>query len=162
MDTTDRELQELVAQLAARLTARHWTMATAESCTGGAIAAALTEAAGASEWFAGALVTYATEWKERHLGVSHETVAHFGVASCEVVSQMLSGLTTRFGVQAACAVSGIAGPTGGEPGKPVGTVYIGACANGRSHVAKCHFDGDRAAIRAQAVLCALKMLFTLL
>ena len=152
MDTTDRELQELVAQLAARLTARHWTMATAESCTGGAIAAALTEAAGA----------YATEWKERHLGVSHETVAHFGVASCEVVSQMLSGLTTRFGVQAACAVSGIAGPTGGEPGKPVGTVYIGACANGRSHVAKCHFDGDRAAIRAQAVLCALKMLFTLL
>ena len=60
METADRELQGLVAQIAARLMARHWTMATAESCTGGAIAAALTEAAGASEWFAGALVTYAT------------------------------------------------------------------------------------------------------
>ena len=64
--------------------------------------------------------------------------------------------------QAACAVSGIAGPTGGEPGKPVGTVYLGASVNGRSHVAKHHFEGDRAAVRAQAVRRALQMLLALL
>jgi len=143
-------------------TGHRWQMATAESCTGGAIAAALTAAPGASEWFAGSIVTYDTQWKCRHLGVKPETIAEFGVASCQVVQQMLDGLTAHFGVRAGCAVSGIAGPTGAEEGKPVGTVYIGAIAGGISHVRRFDFDGDRDAVRAAAVRCAIQMLIELL
>lgn len=143
-------------------TGHRWQMATAESCTGGAIAAALTAAPGASEWFAGSLVTYDTQWKCRYLGVSPETVASFGVASCQVVRQMLEGLQERFGVKAGCAVSGIAGPTGAEEGKPVGTVYIGAMAGGVFHVRRFNFDGDREAVRGATVRCAIRMLIELL
>lgn len=137
-------------------------MATAESCTGGMIAAACTGLAGASRWFDGGLVTYAIPWKERLLGVEEETVRLHGVVSEAVVAQMLRGLRERHGVQAGVAVSGIAGPGGAEPGKPVGTVAVGAFAGEATVVEMRHFPGDRGEVRQAAVERALGLLLRLL
>ncbi len=158
--TTDQFLT--IQSIAEELLKRGWWLATAESCTGGGIAAALTAVPGSSRWFAGGLVTYAVPWKERLLGVPHATIAQCGVVSEETVAAMLRGLQERHGVQAGVAVSGIAGPGGAEPGKPVGTVVVGACAGAARRVETCHFDGDREAVRASAVARGLAMLERLL
>lgn len=152
------ELSTTIEAIAGELMRRGWWMATAESCTGGGIATALTAVPGSSQWFAGGLVTYSIPWKERLLGVPADTIEKFGVVSEETVSAMLQGLQTTQGVQAGIAVSGIAGPTGAEPGKPVGTVVLGVCAGDTQMVETCHFTGDREAVRAAAVIHGIAML----
>ncbi|MGN0892337.1 MAG: CinA family protein [Oligosphaeraceae bacterium] len=158
----DRGLLPLVQQVAWELLRRQWHMATAESCTGGLVAAACTEVPGSSQWFDGGLVTYATAWKERLLQVPAETIRLHGVVSPQVVEAMLLGLERLHGVQAAVAVSGIAGPGGALPGKPVGTVALGAAAGPLRKTLLLHFPGDRTAVRLAAARQCLRLLLSLL
>jgi len=147
--------QEHVAML---LQARGLRLATAESCTGGLIAAAATEIPGASAWFVGAAVVYANEWKESLLGVSAEALAQHGAVSEPVVQGMLAGLGARFAADAGIAVSGVAGPTGGSSEKPVGTVFVGVAVPGHTEVARVLFPGNRRTVRERTVATAFVML----
>ena len=140
------------------LKARGLVLSTAESCTGGGIAAAITDIAGSSEWFSGAFVTYSNEWKMRQLGVAPSTLEIYGAVSAQTVSQMLDGLLKNGGADLGIAVSGIAGPGGGSPEKPVGTVFIGVAGKGWQVVRRMLFAGDRAAVRAQTIETALTMM----
>ena len=146
---------DIVATLARLLRERRWWLATAESCTGGGIAVALTEYPGASEFFKGAAVVYANDWKHRLLGVREETLLRAGAVSAETATQMLDGLSQRFGVEAGIAVTGIAGPGGGTADKPVGLVFIGTAIKGARHVERYVFSGDRRSVRQQTVNAAL-------
>jgi len=137
---------------------RGWQLGVAESCTGGMIAAAATDIPGSSAWFAGGLVTYANAWKHQLLGVRPETLEQHGAVSDTVVREMLAGLRQRLGVQAAIAVSGIAGPTGGSPAKPVGTVVIGVALPDHADVACSLFPGNRRTVRERAAAVAFVML----
>jgi nicotinamide-nucleotide amidase len=148
-------LPEYVGEL---LRKRHWTLATAESCTGGAIADAITAIPGASDWFMGAAVTYANEWKQAMLGVRTETLNTFGAVSEQTVQEMVLGLVQRYSVDAGIAVSGIAGPTGATPGKPVGTVCIATKTPTRGTVRTARFLGDRTTVRMRAAMSALNQL----
>lgn len=134
------------------------TVALAESCTGGLCTAALTEIPGASAVLLCGYTVYSNEAKQRDLGVSAETLKRYGAVSEETVAEMLKGLIAKTGCSVAGAVSGIAGPDGGTPAKPVGTVFIGtASATGRN-IVRFLFSGDRAGIRRQAVETLLRML----
>ena len=146
----------MVAELAAQLRRRGWWLACAESCTGGGIAAALTELAGSSAWFECGYVTYSNRAKQEMLGVSEQTLARHGAVSRETVLEMATGALLRSHVQLSVAVSGIAGPGGGTPEKPVGTVWF-AWATREAAVADCRvFSGDRAQVRGAAVDAALQ------
>ena len=146
---------ELVRELAGHLQRRGWWLSCAESCTGGGIAAALTDLAGSSSWFDRGFVTYSNQAKLEMLGVSAETLARCGAVSRETVIEMAGGALVHSAAQLSVAVSGIAGPAGGSPDKPVGTVWI-AWATAHEVSAVCeHFPGDRAAVRAAAVDAAL-------
>lgn len=144
------------------LHARGWRLATAESCTGGLVAAAITEIAGSSAWFDRSLVTYTDQSKQELLGVGADTLAQFGAVSEQTVSEMARGLLMRCPADAAIAISGIAGPSGGTAAKPVGTVCLAwAYREGTSvdlSVTTAHFSGDRAAVREAACLLALRNL----
>ncbi len=137
-------LPELVADTMKR---HHATLATAESCTGGALASQLTAMAGASEYYRGGVVAYSNEVKECALGVSHQTLLDHGAVSEETVRQMAEGARSRLGSDYAVATTGIAGPGGGTPQKPVGTVWI-AVASRQQTVARLLYFGDR---RAQTI-----------
>ena len=132
---------------------------TAESCTGGMIAESITAIPGSSLALWGGFVTYANHAKTSILGVKEATLASFGAVSSEVVSEMVVGALERSGASLAVAVSGVAGPGGGTPDKPVGTVWL-ACGRAqqtpRTRVE--HFPGDRASVRAQATAVALRMI----
>lgn len=136
------------------LTTRHETLAVAESCTGGLLAAAIVAIPGASRVFTEGIVAYANDSKERRLSVPRETLERFGAVSEETVRAMLAGLTA----DARIAVSGIAGPDGGTPDKPVGTVVIGTFYHGTEKIATYHLSGDRNAVRTAAVEKALELL----
>lgn len=146
------------AYLGRLLAERGLAMATAESCTGGLIAARLTDVPGSSEWFLGATVTYANAWKERLLGVADQTLRQHGAVSEPTVHQMLDGLHDRWGADAGVAVSGIAGPGGGTPEKPVGTVVVGAFAPGWRHVTTLHLHGSRQTIRQRSADACIQLL----
>ncbi len=133
-------------------------MATAESCTGGGIAQAITAIPGSSEWFCGGMVTYANEWKHAYLGVKNETLETYGAVSEETVHEMLDGLKDRCGVPAGVAVSGIAGPGGGTPEKPVGTVVIGAFAPGWRVIKTMHYNGLRDTVRLRSASSCINLL----
>ena len=120
----DAALPARLEALAAALVARRWRLATAESCTGGLIAAACTSLAGSSDWFEAGWVTYSNAAKHADLGVPTATLAAHGAVSAEVVEAMARGALARSGAQLSVAVSGIAGPGGGTPAKPVGTVWV--------------------------------------
>ncbi len=160
---SSRLIDALVAQLATHLTRRDWGMATAESCTGGLIAAACTARAGSSDWFERGFVTYSNDAKTELLGVSAGLIAGHGAVSEPVVQAMALGALAQAPVQASVAVTGIAGPTGAVPGKPVGTVWV-ACAWRLPGAEPCvlsrrvQLDGDREAVRAQSVQVALAQL----
>ena len=146
----------LVAALAARLRALGWTMATAESCTGGLIAAACTDLAGSSDWFERGFVTYSNAAKTELLGVDAALIERHGAVSEAVARAMAAGAAERAGTAAALSVTGIAGPTGGSPSKPVGTVWFGwRLPDGRVDSEVRHFSGDRAAVRHAAAEHAL-------
>lgn len=153
---TDAELLAL-AGLAAQAVQQHGLMlVTAESCSGGWIAKTLTDLPGSSGWFDTGVVTYSYEAKEALLGVNPRTLERTGAVSEETVLEMVSGALARFGAGVAVAVTGIAGPSGGTPGKPVGTVWIGWKRRGRyAHARLFHFAGDREAVRRQTVAAAL-------
>jgi len=136
------------------LASRKETLAVAESCTGGLLSAAIVTVPGASRGFVEGIVAYANEAKERRLGVPREVLERFGAVSEETVRAMLGRLST----DARIAVSGIAGPDGGTPLKPVGTVVIGVAYRDKEHIVVHHFPGDRDAVRTAAVEKALEML----
>ena len=131
------------------------TLGTAESCTGGLIAATLTDVPGASAALAGGIVSYANEVKRDRLGVDAQTLEDKGAVSEEVACQMASGARRELSVDVAVSVTGIAGPGGAVPGKPVGTVWIGVSSRLGTSARLHHFDGDRDAVRRQTVEAAL-------
>jgi nicotinamide-nucleotide amidase len=159
-DPSDENLCRLATRLGERLLAGGRFVATAESCTGGWIAKALTDIAGSSQWFAEGFVTYSNEAKMRSLGVPGASLAKSGAVSESVVKAMAKGALLRSGAAIAVAVSGIAGPGGAVPGKPVGTVWLcWAVGNGgRTHLSTelRHFRGNRDAVRRKTVRVALQ------
>ena len=153
---TDAELATWATQVAADVQQHKLMVVTAESCTGGWIAKTLTDLPGSSAWFDAGVVTYSYGAKEALLGVNPRTLERTGAVSEETVLEMVSGALARFGAGMAVAVTGIAGPSGGTPEKPVGTVWIGWKRRGGYARAKLfHFAGDREAVRRQTVAAAL-------
>ncbi len=151
----DAATLDLVTELAARLRARGAMMASAESCTGGLIAATCTELSGSSEWFERGFVTYSNAAKTDSLGVPAALIAAHGAVSEPVARAMAAGAVAHSAARCALAVTGVAGPTGGSADKPVGTVWFGWCTPAGVASEHRRFDGDRAAVRAQAVRHAL-------
>jgi nicotinamide-nucleotide amidase len=141
--------------LADRLRALGWRLATAESCTGGLIAASCTALSGSSDWLERGWVTYSNAAKAADLGVPEALLLAHGAVSEPVARAMAEGAQRRSGAQCSLAVTGVAGPTGGSPDKPVGTVWFGWAVPGRSWTEQRRFDGGRAAVRAATVLHAL-------
>ncbi|MFO1270848.1 MAG: CinA family protein [Rubrivivax sp.] len=133
-------------------------MAAAESCTGGLIAAACTSVAGSSDWFERGFVTYSNEAKTELLGVPVALLAAHGAVSEPVARAMAEGALARAPVQLAVAVTGIAGPGGAVPGKPVGTVWMAWGGAGRVQTERLQLDGDRAAVREATAAAALRRL----
>jgi nicotinamide-nucleotide amidase len=154
--------EALCAQLAQALLARGWMLATAESCTGGLIAAACTDLSGSSNWFERGFVTYSNEAKADSLGVDAALIAGHGAVSEVVARAMAFGAIRHSLAQASVAVTGVAGPTGGSADKPVGTVWFGFQVDGRLTSETVRFDGDRAAVRSATVRHALRRLLDLL
>jgi nicotinamide-nucleotide amidase len=148
----------LVGTLADALRARRWRLATAESCTGGMIAAACTDLAGSSDWFERGFVTYSNEAKTALLGVPAGLIAAHGAVSEEVARAMAQGALAHAPVQIAVAVTGIAGPGGAVPGKPVGTVWLAWATAAGVLAERLQLGGDRAAVRAATVRAALQRL----
>lgn len=152
---------ELCGLLADFLLKRGWMLATAESCTGGMIAAACTELSGSSRWFERGWVTYSNEAKTESLGVDAALIEQHGAVSEVVARAMAFGAARHSGAQVSVAVTGVAGPTGGSADKPVGTVWFGFQVHGRLTSERVQFDGDRAAVRQQTVRHALQRLLQL-
>ncbi len=148
-------IESLVERVAVVLESSGLTLATAESCTGGLISAALTSRPGSSDWYIGGVVTYSNESKRELLGVDADSLRRFGAVSRTVATEMARGARERVGADLAVSVTGIAGPSGAVPGKPVGTVWIGIAAPAGSGATQLTFSGDRAAIRSAAVRAAL-------
>lgn len=146
------------ASLAQALLARQWMMATAESCTGGLIAAACTDLAGSSQWFERGFVTYSNEAKTEMLAVDPALIAAHGAVSDVVARAMAHGAVRHSHARVAVAVTGIAGPSGGSVDKPVGTVWFGFMVDGRLTSQMCRFEGGRAQVRAATVVHALQRL----
>ncbi|MCL2657590.1 MAG: nicotinamide-nucleotide amidohydrolase family protein [Betaproteobacteria bacterium] len=151
----DTELSTLSLHIGEWLRARDAMLATAESCTGGWIAETLTATSGSSIWFERGWVTYSNAAKQDMLGVQASTLDMHGAVSEAVAREMAQGALARSQSQFALAVSGVAGPSGGTPDKPVGMVCFGWTASGRVDSATAYFAGDREAIRRQAVAFAL-------
>ena len=144
-----------------RFSALHRTITFAESCTGGLLASMLTKIPGSSNIFHGSLVTYANEIKHAWLNVSNDTLQNFGAVSEETVTQMLRGARKVADADYAIAISGIAGPGGATPTKPVGTVVIGCSSNEKTLIRTMHFQGDRNYIQYQAAMYGIRLLFDL-
>ena len=158
---SEQTLQSAKA-LAAILMQQNRMLATAESCTGGLIAAACTDLAGSSQWFERGFVTYSNAAKTELLGVPADLIARHGAVSEPVARAMAEGAVARSHAQVSVAVTGVAGPSGGSPDKPVGTVWLGWCVAGHTTTECRHFSGDRAAVRQATVAHALARLVQLL
>jgi nicotinamide-nucleotide amidase len=158
---TPERIDNQVARLADCLRARGWTLATAESCTGGLIAAACTALAGSSEWFDRGFVTYSNDAKTELLDVDPHAITEHGAVSELVARAMAHGAARHSKARVAVAVTGIAGPSGASTAKPVGTVWFGFMVDGRLSSEMQRFDGDRAAVRAATVGHALTRLIAL-
>lgn len=163
--TSDSELYDLAQRAGHKLRASGRRLATAESCTGGWIAKALTDVPGSSQWFERGYVTYSNAAKMRDLGVGADTLERFGAVSEQTVREMSEGALRVSGATVALAVSGIAGPDGGSPGKPVGLVWF--CAAARAGTLadiiaeEKLFAGDRDFVRSRAVHHALRLILRL-
>jgi nicotinamide-nucleotide amidase len=154
-------LTELAAELGRQLRLRGAQVCTAESCTGGGIAEAITRVAGSSAWFEAGFVTYSNVQKTAQLGVAPGLFEAVGAVSCEVVEAMLRGACQRSGARYGVAVSGVAGPDGGSAEKPVGTVWLAWADGEQLFSRRWQFSGDRAAVRRQSVTVALQGLIRL-
>jgi nicotinamide-nucleotide amidase len=155
----ERPVEELVLALCR---ARGLSLATAESCTGGLVAARLTSVPGSSDVFRGAVVSYADEVKERELGVPAETLARFGAVSAETARAMAGGVRERLGVDVGVSVTGVAGPGGGTAEKPVGLVYLHAVSPDGELDGGFSLPADRETIRRRATVSALHLVRRLL
>ena len=152
-------MTRLAEQAGRALLAARLRVSTAESCTGGGVASALTDVPGASDWFERGYVTYSNEAKVQDLGVDAQLLAAHGAVSAVVVEQMAAGALNASGADLALAVSGVAGPDGGTRDKPVGLVYFAVLRRGgRPEVSRGQFPGDRAAVRSAAVDKALQLI----
>ncbi|WP_418118933.1 CinA family protein [Variovorax sp. 350MFTsu5.1] len=159
----DHDTPELVVVLAELLQKKGWMLATAESCTGGLIGAACTDLAGSSAWFERGFITYSNEAKTELLGVDAGVIAANGAVSEPVARAMATGAIAHSPPsRVALAVTGVAGPTGGTPDKPVGTVWFGWSVDGAVRAERRRFDGDRATVRAATVHHSLQTLVELL
>lgn len=155
--TPDGPMHALAAELGRALLARGWRVTVAESCTGGLVAAAITAVAGSSDWFDVGYVTYSNGAKTALLGVPEAVLVAHGAVSEQTARAMAAGALAKSGAELAVAITGIAGPAGGTPGKPVGTVCFAWAAKGRAVEATTHrFDGDRAAVREASASFALR------
>ncbi|GAB4353910.1 MAG: nicotinamide-nucleotide amidase [Gammaproteobacteria bacterium] len=160
---SDEVLSRKAAQVGEALLERDWMLATAESCTGGWIAKLVTDHAGSSQWFDRGFVTYSNAAKNELLEVCEATLEEHGAVSEETVRAMVRGALARSNAEVAVAVSGIAGPDGGTPEKPVGTVWFAWSVHTESVVVRCDsYQGDRDSVRRQAVYHALDTLLELL
>jgi nicotinamide-nucleotide amidase len=158
----DVALGELAQRVGQALKSHYLMLVTAESCTGGWIAKTVTDIAGSSDWFDCGLAAYSYEAKQALLGVRPQTLEQHGAVSRDTVLEMVSGALVHSGASISVAVTGIAGPGGGTPDKPVGTVWIGWKRRGGYPQAEVfHFDGDREAVRRQTVAAALRGLLEL-
>ncbi len=153
-------LSRAVAELGECLRAYDNTLATAESCTGGLLASTLTDTPGSSEWFKGSVVAYANDVKTGLLGVPAKLLEEHGAVSEPVVRAMAEGVCKATGAEVSVAISGIAGPGGGTPEKPVGTVWMAWVWPSGARVRRYDFSGDRANIKAQAVMAAVNGLLS--
>lgn len=160
---TDDTLSTLAAGVASSMQQHKLMLAAAESCTGGWIAKTLTDLSGSSAWFEAGVVSYSNEAKMSLLGVKRETLQRTGAVSEATVLEMVSGALERLHAGVAVAVTGIAGPTGGTPEKPVGTVWIGwQRLGGEAQARLFRFSGDREAIRRKTVAAALEGVLAIL
>ncbi|MEO7243503.1 MAG: CinA family protein [Variovorax sp.] len=159
--TTAADVPALCARLGELLVERCWVLATAESCTGGLIAAACTEAPGSSEWFDRGFVSYSSEAKRTLLGVDPQLIQENGSVSEAVVQAMVEGAVAQSAARVALAVTGVAGPTGGSEEKPVGTVWFGWSVSGNTRCERRLFEGDRQTVRSAAVHYALQEAVTM-
>ncbi len=156
-------VSNLVEELSGILRTRGLMMAAAESCTGGLVAAAMTDLAGSSDVFERGFVTYSNESKQEMLGVSPEVIERHGAVSGPCVQAMAEGALKNSRADIAVSISGVAGPGGGSPEKPVGLVWFGCALSGRETHTESHvFTGNRAEIRSQAVQKALELLIEIL
>ncbi len=157
MTISDQQLAQAGAQLGKLLVSQGLTIATAESCTGGWLAKVLTDRAGSSAYVTGGLITYSNHAKQLLLGVTEQTLHEHGAVSEQVVRDMVAGALRVTGAEVAVAISGVAGPGGGSVEKPVGTVWFAWGSHARGTKAQLgRFEGDREAVRRQAVLLALQ------
>ena len=141
---------------------RNYTITTAESCTGGLLAGRILNVSGASAVYNEGHITYSNEAKERLLGVAHETLESYGAVSEQTAGEMAAGAARAAKAEVGLSTTGIAGPGGGTPEKPVGLVYVGCALNGKVTVKECRFQGDREANRNSAVEEALQLLWNIL
>lgn len=156
-------LTTLAALVGGKLKAKSLMLATAESCTGGCVAQAVTAIAGSSEWFERGFVTYSDAAKQEMLGVGARTLAAHGAVSEESAREMAVGALAHSRAQVAVAITGIAGPTGGSPEKPVGTVCFAWAAKAGAVFAETRqFKGNRESVRSQSVIAALRGILKLL
>ncbi len=153
----DGDLTALVQALGAVCERRGFTVATAESCTGGGVASAITDLPGVSSFFLGGIVSYANEVKHELLAVSEDVLAQHGAVSEETARAMAAGVRARIGADVGISTTGIAGPGGETPTKPVGLVYIAAATPDRTLVRRDVWPGDRNAVRAASVKAALEL-----
>lgn len=156
MNSTERDL---AVQLGKLLSARHWSIATAESCTGGRIGKVITDVPASSGWFERGFITYSNPSKQEMLGVSATTLDEHGAVSEAVAREMVAGAMRNSRADVAVAVTGIAGPDGGSEAKPVGTVWLAwAWPDGEVIAERCWFPGDREQVRCATVEHALRTL----
>jgi PncC family amidohydrolase len=154
---TDEDLLELARRVATASRAGGIRLATAESCTGGLVAHVITEIPGSSDWFAGALVTYGNEIKVALAGVPPDVLEAHGAVSAQVAMAMAAGARSRLGVDLAVAVTGVAGPGGGSPAKPVGLTYVAVADGSGEDVRRFVWDSDRTGNKRLSAAAALEL-----
>ena len=156
------DITQLAQLLGNKLSAKGWQLTCAESCTGGGVGYAITSISGSSAWFKKGFITYSNEAKHDMLGVNEDTLNQFGAVSAETVEEMAAGAAKFANAEVAIAISGTAGPDGGTPDKPVGTVWFGFFINGQNISQKLQINGDRQAVRIKAIEFALSNTLKLL
>ncbi|CCO22679.1 CinA family protein [Maridesulfovibrio hydrothermalis] len=155
-------IKNIVPSIGNILVEKGWTMGTAESCTGGLVAATLTDFSGSSAWFSGAVIAYSNEIKMSLLQVPESVIIEHGAVSEPTVRAMAQGVCKTLNVNAGISISGIAGPSGGTRDKPVGTVWMGWHVNGKTSAEKYIFSGDRMNVKQQSLQTVLEKLLEIL
>ncbi|MEA3325780.1 MAG: CinA family protein [Chloroflexota bacterium] len=156
----NQDLYQLSSQIGEVLTRNSFSIATAESCTGGLLAHILTSVSGSSNYFVGSVVSYSNQIKEQLLGVQPETLEHHGAVSSQTAQEMAVGIREKFCTDIGLSTTGIAGPTGGTSTKPVGLVWIGLSTKGKTTTIKCQFVGDREQVKTSSVQKILQALLS--